>query len=80
MVSGPLGGAVHDWRRRSDDQAQRHLDVHVHRTDVECCEPDVRRVLEFLSGRDGTTVRVHRHDGGRGGSGCRTRHHHCDLS
>ena len=68
MVSGAFGRAVHDRRGRRHAQAQRHLDVHVHRADAECREPDVCRVLEFLPRCFGSVVCLYRHDGGGRGS------------
>ena len=63
MVSGVVGGAIHDWRGRRADQAQRHLDVHVHRVDAQRREPDVRRLLEFFSRRVRPAVCLYRDDG-----------------
>ena len=49
MVSGPFGGAVHNRRRRRNREAQRDLDVYVHRADAERGKPHVRRFLKLLS-------------------------------
>ena len=49
LVSRSLRHSFYDWRRRRNYQAQRDRDVHVHRVNAQCCEPDVYRILQLFS-------------------------------